>query len=98
MQDVEVERTIVPAEQKEFDMSEVENFFTDGEAYERRMGRWSRIVGEAFLNSLRLAQSTAGYPLASPGVTGAVGPPSRFNPDDPAARSSRPACLPGLFS
>jgi hypothetical protein len=24
-------------------MSEVENFFTDGEAYERRMGRWSRI-------------------------------------------------------
>jgi hypothetical protein len=46
MQDVEVERTIVPAEQKEFDMSEVENFFTDGEAYERRMGRWSRIVGE----------------------------------------------------
>ena len=62
MQDVEVERTIVPAEQKEFDMSEVENFFTDGEAYERRMGRWSRIVGEAFLNSLRLAQSTAGLP------------------------------------
>jgi hypothetical protein len=26
MQDVEVERTIVPAEQKEFDMSEVETF------------------------------------------------------------------------
>ena len=98
MQDVEVERTIVPAEQKEFDMSEVENFFTDGEAYERRMGRWSRIVGEAFLNSLRLAQSTAGYPLASPGVTGVAGPPRRFNPDDAAARSSRPACLPGLFS
>jgi hypothetical protein len=33
-------------------MSEVENFFTDGEAYERRMGRWSRIVGEAFLDWL----------------------------------------------
>jgi hypothetical protein len=97
--------------------------------------------------SLRLAQSIAGYPLASPGVTGggwasracgesprgqiqvaakmdinvdnaAVGPKaafdtaldqdsvrdnggghkSRFNPDDPAARSYRPACLPGLFS
>jgi SAM-dependent methyltransferase len=37
---------------KEFDMSDVENFFTDGEAYERRMGRWSRIVGEAFLDWL----------------------------------------------
>ena len=23
--------------------------FTDGEAYERMMGRWSRVVGEAFL-------------------------------------------------
>ena len=33
-------------------MSEVENFFTDGEAYERRMGRWSRIVGEVFLDWL----------------------------------------------
>ena len=33
-------------------MSEVENFFTDGEAYERRMGRWSRIVGETFLDWL----------------------------------------------
>jgi hypothetical protein len=33
-------------------MSEVENFFTDGEAYERRMDRWSRIVGEAFLDWL----------------------------------------------
>ena len=33
-------------------MSEVENFFNDGEAYERRMGRWSRVVGEAFLDWL----------------------------------------------
>jgi ubiquinone/menaquinone biosynthesis C-methylase UbiE len=33
-------------------MNEVENFFTDGEAYERRMGRWSRIVGEVFLDWL----------------------------------------------
>src|SRR5580704_8851440 len=33
-------------------MSEVENFFTDGEANERRMGRWSRIVGGAFLDWL----------------------------------------------
>ena len=33
-------------------MSEGENFFTDGEAYEGRMGRWSRIVGEAFLDWL----------------------------------------------
>jgi ubiquinone/menaquinone biosynthesis C-methylase UbiE len=29
-----------------------ENLFTDGEAHERRMGRWSRIVGEAFLDWL----------------------------------------------
>ena len=28
------------------------SFFTDGKAYVRRMGRWSRIVGEAFLDWL----------------------------------------------
>jgi ubiquinone/menaquinone biosynthesis C-methylase UbiE len=33
-------------------MSENEKLFTDGNAYERRMGRWSRIVGEAFLDWL----------------------------------------------
>ena len=27
-------------------------FFTDGEAYERQMGRWSRVVGELFLDWL----------------------------------------------
>src|SRR3974390_3655064 len=37
---------------KEFNMSEDEKLFTDGKAYERRMGRWSRIVGEAFLDWL----------------------------------------------
>jgi len=26
--------------------------FTDGAAYERRMGRWSRLVGEVFLDWL----------------------------------------------
>jgi ubiquinone/menaquinone biosynthesis C-methylase UbiE len=35
-------------------MGEGEKFFTDGEAYEKRMGRWSRIVGEAFLDWLDL--------------------------------------------
>ena len=35
-------------------MSEVESFFTDGEAYERRMGRWSRVVGEVFLDWLAM--------------------------------------------
>ena len=33
-------------------MGEGEKLFTDGEAYERHMGRWSRIVGEAFLDWL----------------------------------------------
>jgi len=28
------------------------NFFTDGEAYERLMGRWSRLVGQKFLDWL----------------------------------------------
>jgi hypothetical protein len=32
-------------------MSAVEDFFTDGEAYEKRMGHWSR-VGEVFLDWL----------------------------------------------
>jgi ubiquinone/menaquinone biosynthesis C-methylase UbiE len=29
-------------------MSEQPNFFTDGAAYERLMGRWSALVGEVF--------------------------------------------------
>jgi SAM-dependent methyltransferase len=33
-------------------MSDAEKLFTDGEAYEKRMGRWSRIVGEVFLDWL----------------------------------------------
>ena len=33
-------------------MSETAKFFTDGDAYERLMGRWSRLVGEIFLNWL----------------------------------------------
>ncbi len=31
-------------------MSEAAQMFTDGAAYERRMGRWSRLVGEIFLD------------------------------------------------
>ncbi len=30
-------------------MGQADKIFTDGEAYERLMGRWSRLVGEAFL-------------------------------------------------
>jgi SAM-dependent methyltransferase len=33
-------------------MSEANKLFTDGEAYERLMGRWSRLVGEGFLDWL----------------------------------------------
>ena len=33
-------------------MSEEPNFFTDGAAYERLMGRWSALVGEVFLDWL----------------------------------------------
>jgi SAM-dependent methyltransferase len=33
-------------------MSEADKLFTDGEAYERMMGRWSRIVAESFLDWL----------------------------------------------
>jgi SAM-dependent methyltransferase len=38
-------------------MREPEKLFTDGEAYERLMGRWSRIVGEAFLDWLNVPAS-----------------------------------------
>jgi SAM-dependent methyltransferase len=31
-------------------MNETPNIWTDGEAYERFMGRWSRLAGEAFIN------------------------------------------------
>ena len=33
-------------------MGQTEKIFTDGEAYERLMGRWSRVVSEAFLDWL----------------------------------------------
>jgi ubiquinone/menaquinone biosynthesis C-methylase UbiE len=33
-------------------MGENKKLFTDGEAYERRIGRWSRLVGETFLDWL----------------------------------------------
>ena len=35
-------------------MSQADKLFTDGEAYERLMGRWSRLVGETFLDWLDL--------------------------------------------
>ena len=35
-------------------MSETQSFFTDGEAYERMMGRWSRSAGSIFLDWLDL--------------------------------------------
>jgi hypothetical protein len=31
-------------------MGSADKLFTDGEAYERMMGRWSRLVGETFLD------------------------------------------------
>ncbi len=37
-------------------MTETQSFFTDGEAYERMMGRWSRAAGEDFLDWLDLPQ------------------------------------------
>jgi ubiquinone/menaquinone biosynthesis C-methylase UbiE len=36
-------------------MSEAVQMFTDGAAYERRMGRWSRLVGEVFLDWIATA-------------------------------------------
>ena len=33
-------------------MGRADKLFTDGEAYERLMGRWSRLVGEIFLGWL----------------------------------------------
>jgi ubiquinone/menaquinone biosynthesis C-methylase UbiE len=33
-------------------MGEADKLFTNGEAYERLMGRWSRVVSEAFLDWL----------------------------------------------
>jgi len=35
-------------------MAEAGKLFTDGEAYERQMGRWSRVVGQSFLDWLAL--------------------------------------------
>ena len=37
-------------------MSDAATLFADGAAYERRMGRWSRVVGETFLDWLAVAK------------------------------------------
>ena len=39
-------------------MSEAAKLFTDGEAYERLMGRWSRLVGTAFIEWLDAPKRT----------------------------------------
>jgi SAM-dependent methyltransferase len=38
-------------------MGQADKLFTDGEAYERLMGRWSRLVGEMFLDWLDVPKS-----------------------------------------
>ena len=40
----------------EVGMGQNEKLFTDGEAYERRIGRWSRLVGEKFLDWLAVPE------------------------------------------
>ena len=35
-------------------MTAADKFFSDGAAYERQMGRWSRLAGESFLDWLAL--------------------------------------------
>jgi ubiquinone/menaquinone biosynthesis C-methylase UbiE len=35
-------------------MGNTTSFFTDGQAYERLMGRWSRTAGEVFIDWLSL--------------------------------------------
>lgn len=37
-------------------MGNAATLFADGAAYERRMGRWSRAVGEAFLDWLAVTK------------------------------------------
>jgi SAM-dependent methyltransferase len=37
---------------RDWPMSKPDKLFTDGEAYERLMGRWSRLVAKAFLDWL----------------------------------------------
>jgi SAM-dependent methyltransferase len=39
-----------PGEGQGTEMSQASDLFTDGEAYERLMGRWSRLAGEIFLD------------------------------------------------
>ena len=38
-------------------MNETPTLFGDGKAYERMMGRWSRLVGDVFLDWLALPKS-----------------------------------------
>ena len=41
-------------------MSEAAQLFTDGKAYERIMGRWSRLAGDSFLDWLDAEKVFAG--------------------------------------
>ena len=41
---------VAPVRSEPVYMGQTDKLFTDGEAYERLMGRWSRLVGEVFLD------------------------------------------------
>ena len=47
-------------------MSDAGTQFSDGKAYERLMGRWSRVIGEKFLDWLPLSKGFAGSMSAAP--------------------------------
>ncbi len=64
-------------------MSDAEQFFSDGVAYERRMGLWSRLVGEVFLDWLG---APAGLRWLDVGIVQDPGRTGRpCNPQDVAA-------------
>jgi len=44
-------------------MGEADKLFTDGEAYERLMGRWSRIAAETFRHWLDAPKISNGWML-----------------------------------
>jgi hypothetical protein len=48
-------------------MAETQNLFDDGKAYERLIGRWSRIAGEKFLDWLEPPQQLSGRMWRHPG-------------------------------
>ncbi len=75
-------------------MSSRDGFFTDRMAYERLMGRWSRLVGEIFLDWIGVPKNLRWIALAW--ASGPAGALSMKHAPTPSSAGRRGKLIPGF--